>query len=300
MPGLTLTLPSQVLPDTPPPKKYSTLTDVIPTRCIAPSSSRCELQFAFSSTANSTSESESDSDSSSGDHCTTASISDATDTSREESSEAEEHTLSAYGDLSLSEDIIVPSADFASSPIQPKRASRTRLRLKVRRPPMPKRRLSYVHVGGPMAVDGETHSFDGDWPGSPSPVGDSSPWHQHQPLVLPPTASGSESSIGKLVEGLMPHSPSIRLCPSQGSPAKGPVGLPQEVAKHTAGGSKSVNAQHAAHKAAAPTQSPTSTPTSPLPAEQIKATVPQDKPHSGGGGWRTRLPPRLPIPKWDV
>jgi len=96
--------------------------------------------------------------------------------SQDEDPELEQHTLSSYGDLSFSDGFILSSDDPdppqpAVEAIQPKFPyARPRFRLKVRRPPMPKRRLSYAHAGAPLsgAVDRKTE--DGNWPGSPRNV----------------------------------------------------------------------------------------------------------------------------------
>lgn len=224
----------------------------------------------------------------------------------------DEYTISAYGDISLSE-VMVPSllpptrpnADvFQSANPYP------RLRLKVQRPPTPKRRPSYNYITDSLARSGSM-DFDERWPGSPrpiknvsslirvvsfccSPTSQDQSWLQHQPLVSPlsidspnPHTQGSKStrnggaSLERLVDELLPHSPSIRLSPP-GSPASQAIGLPQEGQK---GGIKKdrlrVNDVQAKQSRYKPV--PTSAP-APL----------QEKP------WRTRLPPRPPIPKWDM
>lgn len=88
-----------------------------------------------------------------------------------QSGEAEdEYTISAYGDISLSEVIVPPlpaSTRSGSIPLRPK-VSQPRLRLKVQRPPMPRRRLSY-YVPDPLPHTGGLESGE-DWPGSPRPI----------------------------------------------------------------------------------------------------------------------------------
>lgn len=89
-----------------------------------------------------------------------------------QSREAEdEYTLSAYGDISLSEVMVPPlPAPAPSSPgvLEP-RFSQPRLRLKVRRPPMPKCRPSYTYISGPLPCDEDVEP-DERWPGSPRPI----------------------------------------------------------------------------------------------------------------------------------
>jgi hypothetical protein len=88
-----------------------------------------------------------------------------------QSGEAEdEYTLSAYGDISLSEIIVPPlppPTHPSPGPLEP-RFPQPRLRLKVRRPPMPKRRISYIYIADPLAHSGG-HAPDERWPGSPRP-----------------------------------------------------------------------------------------------------------------------------------
>ncbi|KIK96339.1 hypothetical protein PAXRUDRAFT_10878 [Paxillus rubicundulus Ve08.2h10] len=306
MPCVTLTPPSQMLPDTPPPNKTAAFADIKPTCTLAPSKSRCERVLVFSLSLDATPPSEP------GCNASFEGRSNDTLDARASGEPEEEHTLSAYGDLSLSEDFITPPSDSLSesehvSPLQPNSVSRPRLRLKVRRPPMPKRRLSYIHVGGPLSYSRDIESAR-QWPGSPSPIEIGSPWHQHQPLVSPlplgsprverdKTASNSGSSVEKLVDGLMPHSPSIRLSPP-GSPSTAAIKLPQRTNEPISGDGGRPNIRGVADKATASTR-----PSQGQGAVAVKHTKPavsQDKPQSGGGGWRTRLPPRLPIPKWDV
>lgn len=73
----------------------------------------------------------------------------------------DEYTLSAYGDISLGE-----ISDFGE--LQSK-IPQHHLRLKVRRPPMPKRRLNHVYVPDPLPYTGGIAS-DERWPGSPRPT----------------------------------------------------------------------------------------------------------------------------------
>ena len=87
-----------------------------------------------------------------------------------QSGEAEdEYTLSAYGDISLSEVIVppLPAPTHPSPPLLP-RVPQPRLRLKVRRPPMPGRRLSYTYIVDPLPHSGGMDP-DERWPGSPRP-----------------------------------------------------------------------------------------------------------------------------------
>lgn len=96
--------------------------------------------------------------------------------SQDEDPELEQHTLSSYGDLSFSDGFILSSDDPdppqpAVEAIQPKLPyARPRFRLKVRRPQMPKRRLSYVHAGAPFPGTVNRKIEDGNWPGSPRNV----------------------------------------------------------------------------------------------------------------------------------
>lgn len=81
----------------------------------------------------------------------------------------DEHTLSAYGDISLSEIIVPPlPAPTHLSPMEP-RNPQPRLRLKVRRPPMPKRRSSYAYMPDPLPYTGGLDPDD-RWSGSPRPL----------------------------------------------------------------------------------------------------------------------------------
>ncbi|KAF8435135.1 hypothetical protein L210DRAFT_977048 [Boletus edulis BED1] len=210
----------------------------------------------------------------------------------------EEHTLSAYGDISLGEIIVPPLPPPTHSNFSPmqQRFPQPRLRLKVQRPPMPKRRLSYTYFPDPLP---HTGGLDPDerWPGSPRPFVDNSPWFQHQPLVSPlpvdhttpqtrgnkPTKNGG-SSLEKLVDELIPRSPSIRLSPP-GSPTNQLLHLPQETREQKNGVQQGRNISKADGAAKSPLASPTPAPR-------------QDKPKEAP--WRTRLPPRLPIPKWDM
>lgn len=230
-----------------------------------------------------------------------------------QSAEAEdEYTLTAYGDISLGEVTLppLPAPKHSSpSPLQLK-YPQPRLRLKVRRPPMPKRRTSYIYVPDPLPYTGGMDP-DERWPGSPRPIArvslsayvyfyrshplsiptQNQPWVEHQPLVYPlpvePTtprtqktkpAKNGGSSLGKLFDELIPRSPSIRLSPP-GSPASHALSLPQEE-------------KNGIRQGWDPAAKPP--PSSPTPATPPR----QDK--SKEAPWRIRLPPRLPIPKWDV
>ncbi|KAH7883317.1 hypothetical protein F5I97DRAFT_225652 [Phlebopus sp. FC_14] len=280
MPGITLSVPSNVLPDTPPPKNSAPFVDVKPARTLAPSKSHTEVDFAFSLSRGVSPPPVSDSQPSAPDHVIPPSTIKVSTNIEDADDDTEEHTLSAYGDLSLSEDLMGPSPPISA--IQ-KKGPRPRLRLKVRRPPMPKRRLSYVHAGGGTTpVSGEL--VGAPWPGSPSPICPHTPLHQHQPLISPLSAeiqspgksgSNSDSSIEKLVNGLMPRLPSIRF-PVGKSNAEGMVDRP-------------------------PSPRSSYGPKVAQTTEQTKQMEPRGERGSGrGGGWRTRLPPRPPIPKWDL
>ncbi|KAF8552952.1 hypothetical protein OG21DRAFT_1318896 [Imleria badia] len=280
--GPALTPPTQALPDTPAPKKTSGVSKVQPRQTSAPAH---ELELLFSPLAP---------------HTAIPSIrfQSATDHNRDavsavqNSGEAEdEYTLSAYGDISLSEVVVPPlpaPAHTSHGPMQ-SRSPQPRLRLKVQRPPMPKRRTSYTYFPDPLPHSGGMDP-DERWPGSPRPFADSPPWLQHQPLVSPlpvdPTTSrtqrnkpvkNSGSSLEKLFDDLVPASPSIRLSPP-GSPASQALSLPQETHEQKRGVRNAVKADDAA-------KLPPSSPT-PAPRKEV--------------AWRTRLPPRLPIPKWDM
>lgn len=88
-----------------------------------------------------------------------------------QSGEAEdEYTLSAYGDMSLGEITVPPlppPTHPSPGPLHP-RFPQPRLRLKVRRPPMPKRRISYIYIEDPPPHSGGMDPDEG-WPGSPRP-----------------------------------------------------------------------------------------------------------------------------------
>ena len=125
----------------------------------------------------------------------------------------------------------------------------------------------------------------------------SPPWLQHQPLVSPlpvdittsrtkgnKAVKNGGSSLEKLFDELVPRSPSIRLSPP-GSPANQALSLPQETHEQKSGVRRARDALEADDAAKLPQSPPTPTPW-------------QDKPKEAA--WRTRLPPRLPIPKWDM
>lgn len=90
----------------------------------------------------------------------------------------DEYTLSGYGDISLSEVIVppLPSPPRRSPGLLQPRIPQPRLRLKVRRPPMPKRRLSYTYIPDPLPHSGGMES-DEYWPGSPRPITNVSLFH---------------------------------------------------------------------------------------------------------------------------
>ncbi|KAI6009878.1 hypothetical protein EDC04DRAFT_3095085 [Pisolithus marmoratus] len=210
--------------------------------------------------------------------------------------ESEEYVLSSFGDLSFTEGFIISSTEDASppaiDPIQPKHA-RPRFRLKVRRPAMPKRRLSYVYAGGPFTGSVDRRTEDGEWPGSPDPF-KSSPRHQHQPLVSP------LSSPNNLVQDIIHQDSSFQCgvgvpvsCPK--SPQGSVVHIPHKRSEQPC---KITLAKGEADRQTASDGSSSSLPVTPENGTQPKSD--QEKPASGGGGWRTRLPPRLPLPKWDV
>ena len=229
----------------------------------------------------------------------------------------DEYTLSAYGDISLSEVIVPPlppPTPPSSGPLQPK-CSPPRLRLKVRRPPMPKRRLGYTYIPDPLPHSGGMDP-DERWPGSPRSFANVSssviyplchslslripsqgpPWLQHQPLVSPlsvdPTTSRTQgdrpvkkggSSLEKLFDELVPRSPSIRLSPP-GSPTSQVLSLPRDRFEQKSGVRQGRDVSGTDDT---------------VKVSQSSATpARQDQPKEAA--WRTRLPPRLPIPKWDV
>ncbi|KAG8220431.1 hypothetical protein J3R82DRAFT_3125 [Butyriboletus roseoflavus] len=287
--GTTFIPPSQARPDTSAPKKAFRLSDLQPSQ-IAPTQARHELEPPFLSpvpyTATTSIQSQSTAD-----HDFDA------NPAVQRSGEAEdEYVISAYGDISLS-DIIVPplSAPTHSGfePLQPI-VPQPRLRLRVQRPPMPKRRPSY-YVPDPMPHSGGLEP-DEYWPGNPRLIADGLAWVQHQPLVSPlpvdPLNSRTEenkpvkksgSSLEKIFDDLLPRPPSIRLSPP-GSPASQALSLPQEIYEQRSGvqqGRKPLESDNAAELPQFP----------PAPAPPHKS-----KP----APWRTRLPPRLPIPKWDM
>ncbi|KAF9237869.1 hypothetical protein BU15DRAFT_62887 [Melanogaster broomeanus] len=220
------TPPLHILADILAPKQTIAFADVKPVRALAPSESPCEPEPVSSLPHNATLPSESDSNYSSEDNSDHSS--DASTYGSRNGESEEEHTLSAYGDLSFSEDVVAPpsqplSTSGHASPLQPKSAPRPHLRLKVRRPPMPKRRLSFIHVGGPLHHSSEQERAK-QWPGSPTPIEN-----------CRESTTNSGSSIEKLLDGLMPCSPSIRLSPP-GSPVTGAIGLPQETSDSISSG----------------------------------------------------------------
>lgn len=273
MPGLTLHVPPQVFPPTPPPKV----------------SGRDREGLAASSSATSMPASP---------PLITISTQDDTPSSSSPDAEhdSEEHVLSSYGDLSFTEGFIIsPTEDSSPSvvdPIQPRHV-RPRLRLKVRRPPMPKRRLSYVYAGGPFTGSVDRRTEDGEWPGSPDPFRDS-PRHQHQPLISPLSSPKDfvldttlqESSLQRDVgvSAACPKSPRA----SVGHIAQKGSEQPSEVRPANGGTDR---------QTVSDSPSPGSLATS---VNRAQPKSHQEKPASGGGGWRTRLPPRPPLPKWDM
>ncbi|KAI5988045.1 hypothetical protein EDD15DRAFT_2199218 [Pisolithus albus] len=271
MPGLTLHVPPQVFPPTPPPKV----------------SGRDREEIAASSLATPMPVSS---------PVITVSTQDDTPSSLSPDAEpdSEEHVLSSYGDLSFTEGFILSPTEASSpavvDPIQPRHV-RPRLRLKVRRPPMPKRRLSYVYAGGPFTGSVDRRTEDGEWPGSPDPFRDS-PRHQHQPLVSPLSSpkdfvlvtqeSGPQRGVDVSVACLKSPQISVGHIAQKGSEQT------SEVSPANGGADRQ-------------TISDSSSPSSPVISVSREQPKPhQEKPASGGGGWRTRLPPRPPLPKWDV
>lgn len=89
------------------------------------------------------------------------------------SGEAEDgYILSAYGDISLSDIIVppLPAPTYSGSEPLLQRVPQPRLRLKVQRPPMPKRRPSY-YVPDPMPHSGGLEPGE-RWPDSPGRIAD--------------------------------------------------------------------------------------------------------------------------------
>ncbi|KAL4071343.1 hypothetical protein V8B97DRAFT_2007306 [Scleroderma yunnanense] len=263
--GLTLDVPPQVLPPSPPPKHVGREGDEFRTLLLA--------HFPLCSVSRSATSATSSSDSPS--------------SSVDADPELEQHTLSSYGDLSFSDGFIISSDDPdppQSTPeaLQPKIPyARPRFRLKVRRPPMPKRKLSYVPVGLPFPGTVNRKSENGDWPGYPDPF-ENSPLNQYQPLISPLVTSASDTERKKSPV-LHEHS---RLKTS---------GL-AIVAKSTA----SKDPDHKNTSAGSGGNSLKQD----LPASSVAPAAEQPKPSqeksNPGGGWRTRLPPRPPLPKWDI
>ncbi|KAI9568886.1 hypothetical protein HD554DRAFT_2096478 [Boletus coccyginus] len=285
--GIVLTPPTQVLPDTPAPKKTLGLQNTQPKHTATPTH---ELELLFSPPER---------------HPAIPSIHLQIATDRDDDAVSavpqgeDEYTLSAYGDISLSE-VIVPPLPAPTAPtaglLQP-RCPPPRLRLKVRRPPMPKRRLSYTYIPDPLPHS-EGMDPDERWPGSPRPFANSPPWLQRQPLVSPlsvdPTTSQTQpenrpvkkggSSLERLFDELVPRSPSIRLSPP-GSPASQALGLPRERFEQKSSVREGRDVSETDDTVKVPQTSGTPAPLQGQPKE---------------AAWRTRLPPRLPIPKWDI
>ncbi|KAG1716223.1 hypothetical protein ID866_963 [Astraeus odoratus] len=271
MPARTLDVPVQVLPATPPPKFHGKVSEKRSIRCSLPETTSCKPGPPL---------------------IETKSLAEA-------EAEGEAHTLSSYGDLSFSDGFIISSYDDSPGPvvepIQPKPSStRPRFRLKVRRPPMPKRRLSYVHVGAPFLINLDRQLEDVDRPGSPDPLRNSQHHHHHQPLLSPhfiPSSSPSgrtgaevNSNASSTAQCSLAHTPIPAvtrdlplLAPSKHEPSSHKKSSDEQLVCPSSDGSGS---------------------TPPLPSQKPKPE--KEKPRSGGGGWRTRLPPRLPLPKWDI
>ncbi|KAI6148437.1 hypothetical protein BKA82DRAFT_992219 [Pisolithus tinctorius] len=274
MPGHTLDVPPQVLPPTPPPKVYRRDAQEPAGSCSATSMPVSVFL-----------------------RVTLASTQDDSPSSPDTENESEAYVLSSYGDLSFTEGFMISSTGDTSppvvDPIQPKHA-RPRFRLKVRRPPMPKRRLSYVYAGGPFTGSVDRRTEDGKWPGSPDPFRNS-PRHQHQPLVSP------LSSPNKFAQVTTPQETSLQRGSDVSIPCpKSPQGSLVNITQKGSELPKNANpAKRGPDRQAVPHGSSSSSPTasSVIPAQPKSQ---QEKPTSGGGGWRTRLPPRLPLPKWDM
>ncbi|KAG9312197.1 hypothetical protein JVU11DRAFT_7495 [Chiua virens] len=102
--------------------------------------------------------------------------------------EKDEYTLSGYGDISLSRVIISPSqSPTSTSPNASLLQSRfplPNLRLKVQRPPMPKRRSCFRYFRDPLPYSGGLDPED-RWPDSPRPIAKNQRWNRHH-LVSPP------------------------------------------------------------------------------------------------------------------
>ncbi|KAI6125523.1 hypothetical protein EV401DRAFT_2068269 [Pisolithus croceorrhizus] len=273
MPGLTLHVPPQVFPPTPPPK-VAGRDEEEPATSISATSMPVSSPLIIIST-------EDDRPSSS---------------SPDAEHESEEHVLSSYGDLSFTEGFIISPTEGSSppvvDPIRPKHA-RPRLRLKVQRPPMPKRRLSYVYAGSPFTGSVDRRAEDGEWPGSPDPFRNS-PRHQHQPLVSP------LSSPREFVQDTPSQESSLQRAVNVSvSCLKSPRGSVAHIAPK--GSEQPSEISPANGETDRQTVSDSSSPSSPMTSANGAQPKPhQEKPVSSGGGWRTRLPPRLPLPKWDI
>ncbi|KAH0829077.1 hypothetical protein J3R83DRAFT_2538 [Lanmaoa asiatica] len=154
--GTTLTPSTQTLPDTPAPKRTFGHPDVQTDQISATTQSGHAL---FSPPAPHTATPSI--------HLQSATDYDSDANSAVPQSVEDEYTLSAYGDISLSEVVVPPlpaPTRPSPGPLQPG-IPQPRLRLKVQRPPMPKRRLSY-YAPDPMPHSGGMKP-DEHWPCSP-------------------------------------------------------------------------------------------------------------------------------------
>ncbi|KIM63908.1 hypothetical protein SCLCIDRAFT_1213703 [Scleroderma citrinum Foug A] len=129
---------------------------------------------------------------------------------------------------------------------------------------MPKRRLSYVHAGAPLPGTVNRKIEDGNWPGSPR----NSLRNQHQPLVLPlhEPSCPKTSGLAVVVNSIASKAPDQKCTSGKGER----VDLPQTL------------------------------PGPPVASVAEQPRPPQEKSNSGAKGWRMRLPPRPPLPKWDA
>lgn len=216
MPCIALEVPSQFLPATPPPKRFAT-------KCDEQISHPSSLLFSPDDTSN---------------------------------TKTEADTLSSYGDLSFSEGFIISSTEDSREPVgeQIQPSPRPRFRLKLRRPPMPKRRMSNLRdplVGKPSELSrcGIRDAFK-------------------DPLPFPRFPSSNRdialAKTNKLGGDFL----------QSRSPAESSG---KEVFSHRQASTEGLPSGSAA-----------------ATVEQHKPTPQQEKPG------RMRLPPRSPLPRWDV
>ncbi|KAH7906632.1 hypothetical protein BJ138DRAFT_1162212 [Hygrophoropsis aurantiaca] len=215
----------------------------------------------------------------------------------------EEHTLVAFGDISLTDDTEVVEKE-CNSPTEILRpvTSIPRLRLKVKRPPMPKKRTSVQRSSPDGSPKSPRGIFDNPW--SPPPATPLSPKTDFAVFMnalmssprspsantgstasSPPPQDKQEPQDNRPVQIIDPpisHSPSRPPLPKlKIPPTPPPKVLPDHPQKRgEAPSSKSLD-------------SPLKEVTNAIPAKVVAPAPP--KPEKGF----RRLPPRLPIPKWD-